>query len=223
MGLAPEFFTVLGICIFSGISLLSALLDEDMPRSVQWLFQGAAVVGLGELFVSQGFVNSGVFPRSPTDPTRFWISAAYLAGAIFNVIGLNVYLAAVRRKTALASMFSGAVTVPILLISALFVSSFLGSGGEVSFTPAAIAVLAVVAFVVGLSTFGFLREAFKPISGVLGGLGSSLTGPVSMPPGEPGTDTVSTSPATPGIGLPQHLHSMKEDEWEESPAKEGEQ
>ena len=87
-----------------------------------------------------------------------------------------------------------------------------GSGStasaEVSFTPATIMMLAGAALVVGLSMFGFLREASKHISNVPGGRGSSPTGPVSM------------SPGAPGIGLPLHLPSMQGEEWEESPTKE---
>jgi hypothetical protein len=192
MGLVPEFFMLLGIDIFAAMSLLSALLGEDIPRSVRWLFQGAAAVGLGQLLVSLVFINNHVLPQDPTDPTRFWISVVYLAAAISNVIGLNVYLVVVRRKIALASIFSGTVTVPIFVISALFVSSFRGSGG-VSFTPASIVMLVVPAIVVGLSVFGFLREAFKHIS---------------------------NAPGAPGISLPLDLPSVQGEEWEESPAKE---
>ena len=87
-----------------------------------------------------------------------------------------------------------------------------GSGStasaEVSFTPATIMMLAGAALVVGLSMFGFLREASKHISNVPGGRGSSPTGPVSM------------SPGAPGIGLPLHLPSMQGEEWEESRTEE---
>ncbi len=91
-----------------------------------------------------------------------------------------------------------------------------GSGSTasagVSFTSATIVILAVAALVVGLSMFGFLREASKHVSNAPGGRGSLPTGPVSM------------SPATPGIGSPLQLSSMQGEEWEESPTKdEGEE
>jgi len=207
MGLVPEFFTLLGICIFLAMSLLSALLDDDMPSSLQYLFQGAAVVGLGLLFMSQVFINAGILGRSPTDITRFWLSVVYLTSAVSSVIGQNVYLAAVRRKIARASFFSGTVTAPTFMISALFVSSFLGSGGEVDFTPATIMMLAVAALVVGPSMFGFLREASKHISNVPGGQESSPTGPVSIPPG------------TLDMVLPLRP-PMRGEDWEESLKKE---
>ena len=201
MGLLPEFFTLLGIVIFLAMSLLSARLDDDMPSFLQYLFQGAAIVGLGLLFMSRGFVNTGILGRDPTDVTRFWLSVVYLALAVSSVIGLNVHLAAVRRKIALASTFSGTVTVPVFMISALFVSSFLGSGGDVSLTPTTVGMLAVAGLVIGLSMFGFLREASRHFS-----------------------NPVSTLEGAPGISVPLSLPSMKEDEWEESPTKdEGEE
>ena len=209
MGLLPEFFMLLGIGVFLAMSFLSFLLDDEMPSSFQYLFQGAAIVGLGLLFTSRGLVNTGFLGRAPTDITRFWLSVVYLASAVSIVIGLNVYLAAVRRKIDLASIFSGTVTVPIFMISALFVSSFLASGGNVSLTPATIGMLAVAGLVIGLSMFGFLREASKHISNAPAGPGLLPTGPLAMSPG--------------GTGI-MRGGELEEEEWEESPRKdEGEE
>src|SRR6266436_748160 len=72
MGLLPEFFTLLGIEIFAAMSLVSVLLDRDIPSSAQWLFQGAAGLGLGQLVVTEGFGTSSVI-----DASRFWISIFY--------------------------------------------------------------------------------------------------------------------------------------------------
>ena len=201
MALLPEFFMLLGIAIFLSMSLLSARLEDDMPSLLQYLFQGAAIVGLGLLFMSRGFVNAGILGRDPANMTRFWLSVVYLGSAVSGVIGLNVYLGAVRRKIALASTFSGTVTVPVFMISALFVSSFLGSGGDLGLTPTTVGMLAVAGLVIGLSMFGFLREASRHMS-----------------------NPVSTLEEVPGISVPLNLPSMKEDEWEESPKKdEGEE
>src|SRR2546423_373181 len=177
------------------MSFLSALLDDDVPSILRYLFQGAATVGLGLLLMNQAFINGGILSRAPSDPTRFWIGAVYLASAVSIVAGLNVYLAVVRRKMALSSAFSGAVTVPMFMISVIVVSSFLGTGGGISFSPATIFVLAVSAFVISLSVFGFLREARKHIRNSSGRRGLLPTGLAAPPGGE---------------------------EWEESPRKEEE-
>jgi len=216
MGLFPEFFVLLGIEIFLAMSLLSALLDGDVPSSLQYLFQGAAVVGLGLLYMSQSFINSGILGRDPTDVTRFWVSVVYLTAAVSNVVGLNVYLAAVRWKMGLASAFIGTVTVPTLMVSAIFVSSFLGTGGEVSFTPASIMMLAVAALVIGLSMFGFLRQASRHLG--LHGRGASPTGLPTVSAVAGGS--MSKPPGVPGMGLPLPLPSKQGEDWEESPTKE---
>src|SRR5947199_471209 len=196
MGLVPEFFVLLGIVIFLGMSLLSALLDDSLPSRLQYLFQIAAMVGLGELLTSQGFVNL----------TRFWVGVVYLASALSSVVGLNVYLWVPRRRMDMSSSFSETVTVPILMISAVFIYSFLGNDGEVSFSPAAIVTLAVLVLVTSLSIFGFLRELSGHIGKAPGALISLPTGEASTSLGKSGT----------GLVLPP---SSQGKEWEESPKK----
>src|SRR2546422_7511934 len=195
MGLVPEFFVFLGIVIFLAMSLLSALIDDDVPSRLQYFLQIAAIVGLGELLMSHGHVNL----------TRFWASIVYLVSALSSVVGLNIYLWVPRRRMDMASTFSETVTVPILMISAVFIYSFIGDGGEVSFSPAAIVTLAVLVLVTSLSIFVFLRELSGPIT--------TPGGPFSPPIGE-----ALTSLGTSGTGLvlPPSLQGK---EWEESPKK----
>jgi hypothetical protein len=178
MGLLPEFFTLLGIEIFAAMSLVSVLLDRDIASSVQWLFQGAAGLGLGQLVVTEGFGTSSVI-----DASRFWISIFYLILSVCSAAGLNVYLAAVRRKTAIASVFSGTITTPTVSVSVLFVSSYL-SGVDVGLTPLTIVILIVPALLVGLCTYGFLVKMSKRIgkSAV-----PELPAPVSTPVETPKT------------------------------------
>jgi type IV secretory pathway VirB6-like protein len=197
MGLVPEFFVFLGIVIFLGMSLLSALLDRNLSSRLQYFFQIAAMVGLGELVMSQRLVSL----------TRFWVSMVYLASALSSVVGLNVYLWVPRRRMDIASTFSETVTVPVLMISAVFVYSFLGNGGEVSFSPAAILTIAVLVLVTGLSVFGFLRELSRQASKASDGPLLSPASPASAPPW------------TPGGGLALPLPSLQGDEWEESTEK----
>ena len=196
MGLVPEFFVFLGIVIFLAMSLLSALLDDDVPSHLQYFFQIAAIVGLGELLMSQGLVNL----------TRFWVGIVYLVSALSSVVGLNIYLWVPRRRMDMASTFSETVTVPILMISAVFIYSFIGDGGEVSFSPAAIVTLAVLVLVTSLSIFGFLRELSGHIGKAPGALMSLPTGEASTSLGNSGT----------GLVLPPSLQGK---EWEESPKK----
>jgi len=204
------------------MSLLIALFDFDMPSLFPYLFQGAAIIGLVQLFMSQSFINTGILSRAATDATRLSLSIVYLTSAVSTVVGLNVYLAVVRRKMALASAFSGALTMPIFTISALFVSSFIGSGGEVVFSPVTFVIVAVLMLVVNFGMFWLQRSAVRSIANLPGERGLLQTGPESMPLEAPATDLPSTEQTT---GLPLQLRSMRvNDDWEESPTKEeGEQ
>jgi hypothetical protein len=199
MGLLPEFFTLLGIEIFAAMSLVSVLLDRDIPSSVQWLFQGAAGLGLGQLVVTEGFGTSSVI-----DASRFWISIFYLILSVCSAAGLNVYLAVVRRKTAIASVFSGTITTPTVSVSILFVSSYL-SGVDVSFTPLTILILIVPALLVGLFAYGILHKTFKRIG--------KSTGPELSPA------SVSAPVERPKIYESLDLKSIL-GEWEESQKKD---
>ncbi len=214
MGLLPEFFMMLGIDIFLAMSLLTALLDNDFPQSLQYLFQGGAILGLGQLFISQGFITNGIFTRDPADVTRFWISVVYLVSALSNVVGLNIYLGFIRRRVALATTFSGTVTVPTVMTSLFFVSSFIDTGGNVAFTPATISILGISVAVTGLSIFAFLRQAIRRVS-------TTLTGEPSLPSTSPTTSlsgmaeaSVTPPPGGPGISLPFRLPARQR-EWEE--------
>jgi hypothetical protein len=195
MGLLPEFFTLLGIEIFAAMSLVSVLLDRDIPSSAQWLFQGAAGLGLGQLVVTEGFGTSSVI-----DASRFWISIFYLTLSVCSVAGMNVYLAAVRKRTAIASAFSGTITTPSVSVSVLFVSSYL-NGVDVSLTPLTIVIFIVPAALVGLFVYGLLHRTINRIS--------KSTGPELSPA------SISVPVETPRTYESLDLKSILGD-WEES-------
>ncbi len=214
---------LLGINIFLAMSLLTSLLDDELPSTAQYLFQGAALVGLGQLFISRGFVDSGVFTKDPADPTRFWISVVYLSSAIFTVLELNAYLGIISRKMALAPTFAGTVTVPIMMVSAFFVTSFLSTSGNVTTTFGSISILVIAFLFSALSIVGFLKQAAKHI-----GPSQVGTSEPQLPP-RPDMD-VSTSgreapgpPSAPPGFLPLRPPTMQRPVWEESHEGEGEE
>ncbi|HZY47061.1 MAG TPA: hypothetical protein VFE96_04615 [Candidatus Bathyarchaeia archaeon] len=207
MGLAPEFFTILGIVIFLAVSLLSALLENNVPRILQYLFQVAAAVGLGTLLFGQ-FVNDGPSSSTIISPTRVWIGVLYLSSAVSSLVGLNAYLATIRRPTAKSSILSGFVTAPTLVISLVLVSTFLGTSGQGDLPPGTIMVLAFLAIAISFGVSSFLREASRPfsIAHSKGSLSPTLPAPQ---PSEP-----SRTP------LPSLFSSKTEDGWETAPRKQ---
>jgi len=200
---------LLGINVFLAASVITALLDRHLPSILQYLFQGAAGAGLGELLLNQ----------EATSATRVWASIVYLAFALSSLVGVNIRLAIVRRGMNIASIFSQMMTVPVVMISALFLSSFLENGGDLVFSPASIITIAVSVLVADLSIFGLLREYSRH-----GGIRSGL---VSFPTSAAPVLTGSVGPALdlhrrPEQDITLHPQSAEGEEWEESPTKEKE-
>ncbi len=217
MGLAPEFFVLLGIDIFLGMSLLCALLDRDFPSRLQYLFQAAGLVGLAELFL-----NMGTSGRGLSDPIRFWINIIYLSTALATIIGLDIYLAAIKRKLTLATTFTGAVTVPAVMISVFFVYSYTMSGGDVSFNLTSATIIATTALGSGLSVLGFLRQVLHRMTRAhpTAGNSSELHPATNVPDTPPlPLDAPSHEGGTPLRtigGFSFKLKSDSNDDWENS-------
>ena len=152
---------------------------------------------MGELLLNQ----------EASSATRVWASIVYLALALSSLVGLNIRLAIVRRGMNIASIFSQMMTVPVVMISALFLSTFLENGGDLVFSPASIVTIAVLVLVADLSIFGLLREYSKQGSLRISGLVSLPTGPLPSL-GE-----------NVGPSLPLHPLPEQEEDWEESPTK----
>jgi hypothetical protein len=197
VALAPEFFVLLGITVFLAMSIISALLDRYLPSILQYLFQGAAGAGLGELLLGQGL----------NGPTRVWAGIVYLALALSSLVGVNIRLAIVRRRMNIASIFSQMMTVPVVMISALLLSSFLENGGELVFSTASILTIGTAVLVANLSIFGLLREYSRQGTVRPGGL-------VSLPNSPLPALTGNVSPS-----FAPHMLSGQEEDWEESPTR----
>ena len=152
----PEFFAILGTDIFLAMSLLTCLLDQYFPKGVPYVYQIVALAGFGHLMVSRSFMP--VFGEY----MRFWYCFFYLLVAFANVLAANVYLAASKKLWTLAKAFFGAVTTPITLTVAFFVSSYTGQATYplISFpqVPLELSYVAIVGFdvaviAIGLSAF----------------------------------------------------------------------
>ena len=116
--LLPEFFALLGIDLFLLLSLLTCLLDDRFPKMLPYVFEAAALVGFGHLLISRDFL--AVFGEY----MRFWYSFLYLVVALASIIGVNVYLAALKKAFTIAKIWSGAVAFPSVLVSVYFVYQY---------------------------------------------------------------------------------------------------
>ena len=195
MALVPEFFILLGIVVFLATSLVSALIAEEVPSILQYIFQAAAAAGLVLLFLSQGPISIG----------GFWVGIVYLSVAASSLVAVNVYLAVVKRNDALSSILTGVVTVPTFAVSAVLIASYLGTAGELIVTPIVVVILSVAAVAIAISLSGFIPESYLHIVGL--SHGSTEMTPVLVPLVEQAG------------GLPSIPLDTKRDEWEESPTE----
>jgi Na+/H+ antiporter NhaD/arsenite permease-like protein len=162
MGLLPEFSVVLGTCAFSAMSLLSAQLYKDISSTLHKLSQGTAFLGISALLISQGFIT-GVFSWDPAYSTLFWMSIASLGAALASVVGLNVYLAAVKRRIMLASTLGGTITLLSASTSVLVIASSENTERTVSTASPYTRLTVASPLVAGFRTLGLLRQTLRPV------------------------------------------------------------
>ncbi|MGB9134581.1 MAG: hypothetical protein WCC63_03205, partial [Candidatus Bathyarchaeia archaeon] len=141
--LPPEVFTLIGINLFLVLSLLTHLLGNRFPKALPYIYQVAALFGLGYLVVSKAFLVQ------VEESTRFWYSFAYLTTALTNVVAANFYVAAAKRLWTIAKAWFGAFSFPSILATIFFVFQYDSMQGSIfSLTPQIS--LVVLAFAVGI-------------------------------------------------------------------------
>ena len=144
--LPPEVFTLIGINLFLVLSLLTYLLGNRFPKSLPYIYQVAALFGLGYLMVSKAYLVQ--FEES----TRFWYSFAYLATALTNVIAANFYVAAEKRLWTIAKAWSGAFSFPSILVAVFLVIQYNSMQGSIfPLTPQIGLVVLALAVGIGLT------------------------------------------------------------------------
>lgn len=115
--LLPEFFLFLGIDLFVALALLTCVM-EHFNRLISYLYEAAAVFGYVNMFMSREFIASfGEY-------MRFSYSFLYLALALANILGINIYLLASKKSWGMAKVFASCVTFPTVLISTFFFSLY---------------------------------------------------------------------------------------------------
>lgn len=158
----PEFFLLMSIDLLLAASILSVLLERYFPAHTPYIYQIAAVVGFGQLWVSKEFLTTfGV-------EMRFWYSILFLLAALGSEIGMNAYLAVVQKRIALAGLIFNTVTLPALLGTAYFLGSYV-NGVDPSMPQMPVIALsailgALLLYYVGLVAIRFLPELRRRLS-----------------------------------------------------------
>ena len=146
----PELFTLIGINAFLAVSLLTSLFDERFPVAVPYVYEGAALAGFGQIWISYVFLFSSV-------EARFWCGMLYLAVALVNIFSVNVYVAVNKKLLKVAGAFLATVTIPMAFASFVSISNYV-NGLPMSLPPLPIVpvesiyiVLTVCVVILGLS------------------------------------------------------------------------
>jgi len=115
--LLPEFFLFLGVDFFVALALITCVMDH-FRRTVPYLYEAAAIFGYVNLLMSREFMSDfGEY-------MRFSYCFLYLALALANITGVNVYLLISKKSWGKAKVFACCITFPTLLISTFFFSIY---------------------------------------------------------------------------------------------------
>ena len=110
----PEFFLLLGIDLFLGLSLLTCLLDKHFPTAIPYVYQIGAFMGFAQLLIMKDSMT--VFG----DYVRFLFGLVYLIVVLANIVSVNVYIAFLKKMWLTAKILFAFVTFPIILIATFF-------------------------------------------------------------------------------------------------------
>lgn len=160
--LLPEFFLLLGIDLFLGISLLTCLLDKHFPAAIPYLYQIGALVGFAQLLIMKDSMT--IFG----DYIRFLSSLVYLITVLANVLSINVYIAFLKKMWFTAKILFACVTFPTILIATFFVAGYaalLGGLPPLPRIPLEIlfVILATCSVVMGIGVYmSFRLQTVKP-------------------------------------------------------------
>lgn len=124
--LQPEVFTLIGINLFLVLGLLTYLLGNRFPKLLPYVYEAAALFGLGYLVVSKAYLVQA------DENARFVYSFAYFTMALTSVVGANFYLATAKRLWTIAKAWLGAFSFPSILLAVFFVLQYSSVQGSFS-------------------------------------------------------------------------------------------
>ena len=140
--MAPQFFLLVGIDVFLGTSILTVMLDDLYPAALAYFLQFGSLTGFSILLVGPQYL-AGIDPVA-----QFYYSFGYTLVSVFSLLGVNLYLPFIKKRTLLGGVVAVAVTIPAFLATAFFENMF------VSNVPLDISSIPVVPMSLAYALFG---------------------------------------------------------------------
>lgn len=151
----PEVFTLIGINLFLVLGLLTYLLGNRFPKALPYIYEAAALSGLGYLVFNKAYLVQ------TDENTRLGYSVAYLTMALTSVVTANFYLAASKRLWTIAKAWLGAFSFPSILVAVFFAIQYSSVQGSFSILNSHIGLM-MLALGVGIGlTVSFSPETVK--------------------------------------------------------------
>ncbi|MBI3841235.1 MAG: hypothetical protein HY297_04705 [Thaumarchaeota archaeon] len=116
---APQFLILLGIDIFLGGSILTAMLDDAFPDAMPYILDFGSLIGLSQLLMGPQYLAGFSIE------IQFFYSTGYAVISLSSVIGLNMYLYFLKKRHIAGIIFAMVGTIPSFLITSFFISAFI--------------------------------------------------------------------------------------------------
>lgn len=126
---APQFFLVLGVDVFLGGSIVTALLDRYFPAPLPYIFDAAAIVGLAQLLM--GRMTPAMSPVA-----TFYLDFGFALVAVLSALGAGLYLAFLGGRRRLGGLVGGLLALPAGAVVLYFAAAYVqGTSPALPWTP----------------------------------------------------------------------------------------
>lgn len=115
---APQLFLLVGVDLFLGASIATVILEEYFPNALPYILDVGGFIGFVQLLVGPEYLSTF------SDVMQFYYCIGFALIALMSLIGLNLYLLFLKRKSTLSSVFAITATIPASLIFLFLTSAY---------------------------------------------------------------------------------------------------
>ena len=118
---APQLFLLVGTDLFLGASIATVILEKYFPSALPYIMDVGGFIGFIQLLIGPEYLNTF------GDVMQFYYCVGFALIALMSLIGSNLYLLFLKRKSSLSSIFAITATIPASLIVLFFTSAYVNA------------------------------------------------------------------------------------------------